>query len=188
MKFVFDTNKSIAAAAYLSQKFGESLTVLFLIKMLYAADRDALVAWHRTITGDTPVSMDNGPVLTRIYDLTKGRANGPDMVAWDRIFQRETGRTIKLHPNVDVESLLDFLSDRELETLDRAYKRVRAVQGRLSDWAHTAFPEWKNPNSSSLPIDFAEILSLEGFSGAQIKEIEAEVDSSQSAKRALKAA
>jgi len=188
MKFVFDTNKSIAAAAYLSKKPGESLTVLFLIKMLYAADREALLSWHRTITGDTPVSMDNGPVLTRIYNLTKGVVSGKDMIAWDRVFQRRTEKSIKLQPDVEVDPLLDFLSDREIETLDRAYKRVKNVKGKLADWAHITFPEWKNPKSSSLPIDFAEILSLEGFSEMQIKEIEAEISSSQSAKRALQAA
>ena len=43
--------------------------------MLYVADREALLTWNRPITGDKFVSMDNGPVVSLIYDLIKH--NGP---------------------------------------------------------------------------------------------------------------
>ncbi|MCX6915882.1 MAG: Panacea domain-containing protein, partial [Verrucomicrobia bacterium] len=40
-----------------------------LIKLLYLADRTALLRWGRPITTDTYVSMDRGPVLSRVLDL-----------------------------------------------------------------------------------------------------------------------
>ncbi len=46
----------------------------FLIKMLYLADRELLAKRGQPLTGDQPVSMKNGPVLTTTYDLTKGGA------------------------------------------------------------------------------------------------------------------
>ena len=40
--------------------------------MLYLADREAYAKWGKPITGDTAVSMKHGPVLSTVYDLTKG--------------------------------------------------------------------------------------------------------------------
>lgn len=36
------------------------------------ADREAYAKWGKPITGDTAVSMKHGPVLSTVYDLTKG--------------------------------------------------------------------------------------------------------------------
>jgi len=188
MKLVFDIHKSIAAAAYLSRKSEETLTVLFLIKMLYAADREALLKWHRTITGDAPVSMDNGPVLSRIYNLVNGTAKGADMQAWNQVFKVREANAIKVRPDANVEILLDYLSDREIEALDHAFQKVKKVKGKIADWAHKEFPEWEDPNSSSKPIDFSTVLLKEGLSATQVTAIVTEIESVQSAKRALKAA
>jgi len=187
MKLVFDIHKSIAAAAYLSRKWGENLTVLFLIKMLYAADREALVKWHRTITGDAPVSMDNGPVLCRIYNLVKGNARGADMQAWDHVFQAREANAIRIRPEANVEALLDYLSDREIDALDSAFQKVKKVKGKIADWAHKEFPEWENPESASKPIDFKTVLLKEGLSDREATAIVTEIESVQSAKRARSA-
>jgi len=40
-----------------------------LIKLLYLADREALLRWGRPITTDCHVSMPKGPVVSQIYHL-----------------------------------------------------------------------------------------------------------------------
>jgi uncharacterized phage-associated protein len=45
-----------------------------LIKLLYLADREALLRWGRPITTDRHVSMPKGPVVSQIYDLITRRA------------------------------------------------------------------------------------------------------------------
>jgi len=47
------------------------MSYLKLIKMLYFLDREALLRWGRPVTTDRYVSMANGPVVSRIYDLIR---------------------------------------------------------------------------------------------------------------------
>jgi hypothetical protein len=188
MKLAFDLEKSMAAVACLLTKSATPLTVLFLIKMLYAADREALVGWHRTITGDQPVSMDNGPVLSRIYNLMRGQETGKCAEAWSKVFQPLEKNSMKLQPDVNVEKLVDHLSDREIDALNHAYEKVQRVKGKIGDWAHKEFPEWEDPKSSSKPIDFALVLKNQGLSAEEVASVVAEIEQVQSAKRALKVA
>jgi Protein of unknown function (DUF4065) len=39
---------------------------------IFIADRDHLRRFGRPVTGDAYIAMDNGPVLSRIYDIIKG--------------------------------------------------------------------------------------------------------------------
>ena len=72
MKFTFNPKKSAQAGAYLLKANGGAMEKYLWIKMLYMADRESLQRWEEPITGDTPASLPYGPVLSTIYDLTKG--------------------------------------------------------------------------------------------------------------------
>ncbi|HSZ59207.1 MAG TPA: Panacea domain-containing protein [Tepidisphaeraceae bacterium] len=61
-----------AAAVLLKTEANRSMSRLRLLKLLYIADREALKERARPITGDRPVAMDHGPVLSHTYDLIKG--------------------------------------------------------------------------------------------------------------------
>jgi hypothetical protein len=132
--------------------------------------------------------MDNGPVLSRIYNLTKGKGTKGHLEAWNRVFQPRDGNVLKLQPNTKVDALLDELSDREIEALDKSFEKVKHVKGKIADWAHKHFPEWDDPKSSSKAIDFAKVLRLEGLTNDEVSRVVAEIESVHSAKRALKAA
>jgi hypothetical protein len=164
---------------------GGKLNVLHLIKMLYDADRTALVSWHRTITGDRFFSMKNGPILSRIYDLMCGRIFGADMEAWNSTFNPRDGNTISLkNDNLD----LGPLSRREMEALGKAFNRFKDIPGaRLVEYLHKVLPEWKDPGKSSAPIDPRTILLNEGLTKQAVAEIEEELELVQSAKVALQA-
>ena len=70
---MFNIDKLIQACNYLVKKNNNSLNYTKLIKLLYIADKESLKRSLQTITGDTYVSMDNGPVLSKLYDLIKGQ-------------------------------------------------------------------------------------------------------------------
>jgi hypothetical protein len=182
MDFVFDIRKAIAATGYLCELNGGDLNVLHLIKMLYAADRTALLEWHRTITGDKFYSMKNGPILSRIYALMCGRIYGSDMAAWQAVFNARSGNTISLKRDPD----LGPLSKREKDMLDRAYKKFKDIRvGQLVEFLHTVLPEWKDPGDSSLPINPRDIFLYAGRTKQEVDEIEQELELFQSAKVAL---
>jgi len=79
----FDIEKTIAAVAYLVQREGGELDVFLAIKALYVADKDALIQWGKTITGDSFVSMDKGPVLSTTYNLFKGEGPESEQAVWN---------------------------------------------------------------------------------------------------------
>ncbi len=70
--FEFQARKSTQAAAYLLKLCGKQKDKYLLLKMIYLADRVALERWNVSITGDSPHSMQYGPVPSNIYDFTKG--------------------------------------------------------------------------------------------------------------------
>jgi hypothetical protein len=185
VQFLFDIRKAIAATSFLCKLNGGQLNVLHLIKMLYASDRTALVAWHRTITGDRFFSMKNGPILSRIYDLMCGRILGSDMEAWYEVLNPRNENTISLKVKARE---LDFgaLSKREMDVLHESFNRFKDIPaGQLVEFLHKALPEWKDPGSSSSPIDPRDILFQTGLTEEEVSEIEQELRLFQSAKVAL---
>jgi Protein of unknown function (DUF4065) len=185
VRFVFDIRKAIAATAYLCSLNGGKLNVLHLIKMLYQADRTALVGWHRTITGDRFVSMKHGPVLSRVYDLMCGRIVEADMDTWNMLFRPRDGNMISLKNN---EIDLGPLSQRELDALDKAFQKFQKVPvGKLVDFLHKTLPEWTDPGDSSKPIDPKTILFDAGLSKQDVADVEEELAFAGAAKKALQA-
>jgi uncharacterized phage-associated protein len=65
------------------------LEYLSLLKMLYMADRECLADVGRPITGDAAVAMENGPVLSGIYDLVIANVSDGDMRLWTNHLHRD---------------------------------------------------------------------------------------------------
>ena len=70
----FNERRATEAAARFLKLRGGRMSYLKLIKLLYLLDREALLRWGRPVTTDRYISMDNGPVVSRIYDLIRRRA------------------------------------------------------------------------------------------------------------------
>jgi hypothetical protein len=186
MQFIFDIRKAVAATGYLCELNGGSIDMLKCIKMLYIADRKALVQWHRPITGDKFWSLENGPILSRIYDLIRGRVGGPEMDVWQAVFNPREGDTVSLKEGVKPN--VKPLSRREKEALAEAHAKIQPLSiGAVIDLVHT-FPEWKDPGKSSLPIDPRTIFYYENLGEQAVKEIEEDLESYQAAKLALQSA
>ena len=69
VRLAFNERKATQAAAHLLRLHGGRMSCMKLIKLLYLADREALLTWGRPISTDRYVSMDRGPVLSRVLDL-----------------------------------------------------------------------------------------------------------------------
>src|SRR5205823_7945137 len=84
MLLPFNDAKATQAASRLLRAAKGKMNYLKLIKLLYLADREALIEWGRPITTDRYVSMEHGPVVIRIYDLIMAKTQADVGVIWGK--------------------------------------------------------------------------------------------------------
>ena len=164
--FPFLEDKAADAAALLIELAGGGMEYLRLIKLLYLADRRSLERRGRPIVGDTYVSMDNGPVLSGVYDLVKEQKENPDA---ERPWMRRIERVGQWEVRARGEPL-GALSEADEQVLAAVHEEFQRFDTwKLCDWTHT-LPEWKDPRGSSVRIDADVLLKLLGFSDERIRE------------------
>jgi uncharacterized phage-associated protein len=164
IRFNFDERKAAAAAAYLLSLEGKRMNYMRLLKLLYLAERQSLATLKRPIIGDTPFSMDQGPVLSRVYDLIKANKAGG---SWGDAIERDSRYEVQLKavPNFDP------LSDAEIEILRQASQLNRQHdQWALRDITHD-FPEWQDPQGSSIEIPLERILDAFKKSAQEVEHV-----------------
>ena len=110
MRFFFNQRKAAQAAAYLVRLHGGQINLMALLKLLYLADRTALVETGYTITGDHMVSMPHGPVLSYIYDSSKWGKMEDD--PWYEYISERTNHEVSL---AKLMLEVDELSEYEIE-------------------------------------------------------------------------
>ncbi len=182
MIFDFDIQRTIAAVAFLMKKEGGELDMFLALKMLYLADKDALISWGKPITGDSFVSLPKGPALSEVYNLFKGTAQRHHQVKWNIFVSEKVSHSIHLLKQVDI----GVLSEREMEVLESARKKINAfAPWDVSKWWHKTCPEWKDPKGSSTRIDPKTILRNAGKTEAEIKAIESSNEAYSLAKTIL---
>src|SRR5229473_3099739 len=165
MMLNFDVRKTIAAVAFLVERDGGELDMFLGLKTLYLADKEALIRWGKTITGDSFVSMPKGPVLNEIYRLFKGTSQ-KNQNEWDTYFSERVNHSIHLLKSVDT----GILSEREMEVLASAQKEIKScAPWEVAAWLHDTCPEWEDPKGSSIPIDPLLILRNAGRTEEEIQ-------------------
>jgi uncharacterized phage-associated protein len=156
----FDTIKVTQAAGFLLKRHNGFITRKRLLKLLYIVDRELIQQTHRPLTGDKPVAMDHGPVLSKTYDLLKGETSGYEF--WNRFIQQVAPYTHKLVEDPGIGRL----SKLELSKLDEVIQRYWWIDDdELSDLTHE-FPEWKRnepPKGSRNFIPIEHVLEALGF-------------------------
>jgi len=179
MRFVFDERRAAQAAARLLHSHDGLMPSIKLIKMLYLADREALIETGVPITGDRFVSMRHGPVLSRVLDLIKDDDPAPDSI-WHGYVERGDF-DVRLVGRADD----DWLSRCNRDTLDGIFE----VYGCRKEWdvvAHThALPEWTDPGKGATPIDPEDILRYSGYSEEAIQSIAEQAEAAYSMHNAL---
>lgn len=174
MRPQFNERKATQVAALLLAKApGKEMSYMKLIKLMYLVERKTLAETGRPVTFDHYVSMDRGPVLSRTYNLMY-EGNPPSVSSlWSECISDPDHYSVSLNQ----PCAPDDLSDAELKAIDDVFEEWGGMnQWKLVDELHE-FPEWQDPQGSSIPITYRDILTAIGRTPMEISAIEAEIDS-----------
>ena len=172
MRLRFNEKKATQAAAILLQLCGGVMSYMKLIKLLYLADREALLRWGRPITTDRYFSMDHGPVLSRVLDLvTDGDHPGTPSI-WASHISAPSNFEVQLR----CDAGRDELSAAEVALLGEVWQQHSAKsRWDLVELTHK-LPEWKDPLGGAVPIAFRDILKAGGKTDLESAAIEEELE------------
>jgi hypothetical protein len=116
--------------------------------------------------------MDRGPVLSKTLNIMngdEGEASGP----WDEAITRPD-KDYKVEIRSDPG--IGKLSDAEVDLIKDVYERYGKVyRWDLCDFTHE-FPEWVDPQGSSIPITYRDILGGAGKTDLEIAGIIEEIE------------
>ena len=163
VRFEFDHEKTVAAALYIVSKNLPELTMAKLFKLMYFSDKDHLVRFGRTITGDRYAAMKDGPVPSSLYDLFKEMRGTPTSRE-----ARLLAQNIKIepstlqYPRLVASGTIDpmQLSVSDIASLDRvlfaygqfSFLRLRALTHETPAWENA----WNDRKSDSEPMKFED--------------------------------
>lgn len=170
MKPTYREDKAAQAAALFLKLRGGKMSHLKLMKLLYLADREALLRFGRPITFDYCVSMEHGPVLSQTYNLLIGDTQTGGL--W--------GKSISIPANHEVSLSEDPGEDKLSDAEDQIIREIFDQHGAKSRWdlckfTHT-LAEWQDPKGSSTKIDYKEILQAGGKTEGEIESILEEIE------------
>jgi uncharacterized phage-associated protein len=167
----FDQAKAAQLAGLFLQMRGGRMHYMKLIKLMYLADREALIRGGQPITNDAYFSMPHGPILSATLDLIN---EGPDDGSpWHQVIERSTDPysvRLKSRPSIDM------LSEDEREVATKVFEKYGQMNRyKLRDLLHKILPEWQDPQGSSLRITYRDILLAEGKSEPEVAQILSEI-------------
>jgi len=171
MKFNYEPLKTVQAVALFLKLNRQPMAYMKLIKLLYIADRTALDRMDDTITGDNYVSMDHGPVLSKVYDLIN---HGP-------VYDKDNPwfKYILSHREYCVGLCEDPGNDELCEEEEEIIKEVYKTFGHINVWKLSNLtnsrPEWQDPHGSAIPIRIEDILRELGKNEDDIKAVQRDI-------------
>lgn len=170
MKAKFREDKATQAAALFIKLNGESIDQIKLMKLLYFAEREALIRWRRPIVFDSYVSMKKGPVLSQTLDLIHGDDESDGI--WNNFISPPKNYELSLINDPGTGKL----SQAEESLINEIFKTYGAIdKWELCNLSHR-LPEWQNPNGSAIPIDYKDILRGAGRTEIEIETIIDEIE------------
>lgn len=168
---MFTARKVAQMAAYFADRQGGRINILKLMKLLYLADRAAMVEHGEPISFDLFVSMDHGPVLSRTLNLING--SYPELIAadWDEWISDRDSHMVACNRKFTRDDL-DHLSDADLEVLNTVWRDFGHMnQWELVEFTHKHLAEWQDPHGSSVPIREEAILIAAGIPAEKAREL-----------------
>lgn len=164
----FNLEKAINAVLYVAYKLRKK-DIHRIFKILYFADRDHLSEYGRSITGDSYVRMEYGPVPSSLYDIIKA-------VRGDGYWSSKVD-SIKLYFDItDNKNLIpkkvpdmDVLSPSDIEELDKYCSEFQCLSfKKVTDSSHLF--SWKNTEPDRI-ISMDNILKEVGDSKNYIEHV-----------------
>lgn len=150
------------------------MSYMKLIKLLYLVDRAALLNWGWPVTTDSYVSMDKGPVLSRVLNLINEGNEPNENSTWSQYISAPEGYDVSLKEE-DVPS--EELSLAEEKLIEGVFNEF----GHRNRWELVEFlhqlPEWQDPKGSAIPIQFSDILKAGGKTEGEVAAVISELES-----------
>lgn len=170
-RLAFNERKVAQIAAFFLDKTAEKrMSHLKLMKLMYLSDREAVRIFGHLISGDRLVSMPHGPVLSMTLNLMDGDVESRPG-GWEDWISDKENHELSLRKSLHHTSL-DELSPAEIDVLETIWKKFGAMdKWEIRNWTHQHCAEWKDPNGSSFPIEYATLASAVGFSKNQAKQV-----------------
>lgn len=118
--------KALESLVYLSK---QDTRLYWVLKAIYIADKEHLSKYGRQIFGDSYIAMENGPVPSLAYDITKSVRKDSNTYTFfepspDTALEIVSdNRTVKARADRKVD--MDLFSDSEIQCLDIGYKVVK---------------------------------------------------------------
>jgi len=160
---MYSDRKAGQIAGYFLGRAGGAMPHMKLIKLMYLADRQALKDHGYTVSGDSPYSMNNGPVLSATLDHINGEVQSSED-GWDSWVSDRENHRVQLARSAPTRDDLNEISDAEIEVLAKVWADFgRMDQYELSEYTHKCCPEWNHPDGSSTRIPFDSILRAVGW-------------------------
>lgn len=136
------------------------MNYMALIKLLVLIDREALLRYGRTVTGDKMMAMKKGLVLSRVLDFVSQKKQEKPTSYWHNFIPRPGPYvyTVKYSGVSDVSAL----SEAEMALMGEIYAKYRdKTEWELVEVVHQ-LPEWKelSPEGTSIEVHFERIMQL----------------------------
>ena len=168
MNLQYHQERATQAAARLLKLRGGTMAYMKLLKLLYLADRKALLDHGRPITFDRYVSMDHGPVLSQTYNLIVAEEQPGRSTYWRRYISEPQNYEVTLReepPNGELSPVHERI-------LDDVFAEFGGMgRWQIVEYLHT-LPEWQDPRGSSLPIALRDVLRAGGLDDEAAEAIE----------------
>lgn len=161
---LYNEEVTAQSAAFLLLRSGGQMDMLKLMKLMYLGERLSIQRYGLPLTGDDPVSMEFGPLLSRTYNNAKVTTERQNV--WSQWMLPRQGNDIRLRIAIDnPREQLRQLTDAGFGVLSEIWEKFGHMQPlELVDYLHRYCPEWKNPGKTSIPIQQQELLDAIGFS------------------------
>jgi hypothetical protein len=165
----FNEKKATQLAGLLLKMRGQGyMSYMKLIKLMYLIDRQSLLRWGWSMTGDTYNSLKNGQILSTTYDLVRDRIWGKGNYWKQFISGPDSEKDVRLIASTETDEL--SLADIRLaEEIFAEFGKLGRFE--IADYTH-ALPEYRKTDGPSLPVGYADVLEKAGnLSSEEIEKI-----------------
>ncbi|EGQ9939627.1 TPA: DUF4065 domain-containing protein [Vibrio vulnificus] len=172
--------KSLDVMHYFVKKLGGSVTDVKLMKLMYFADRKALLETGFPITDDCYYIMNRGPILSSTLDHLNSYT---DEAA--SIFEKPKGKTEGGYPVREInlkessDRSYEYLAEIEVSILDSIFDELSGMStNEIVQYAHDdkICPEWQFPSGTSIPLPIETILQHHGVGQEEAEQMAQEIN------------
>lgn len=152
--------KIAAATAIACEEAGGQISVFQLMKILYLSDRQTLISFERTITGDSYSSMPKGPILSETYNFVRNKSGLTTLQnIWNTMFSKNGN---DLTPICEIDrSDLAPVQEQIIREKTKLVLKIMNSGKSLADWMHKNCPEWEDvPQGSSKTLPLGRVIKF----------------------------